>query len=176
MAAHKVVVVSLHEASALPDYVLSARRMLLQYARARGYASMMLNSTLAADRNIAWSKLVAVQRAFTAGYELVAWLDSDATIPSTEFDLARFSALFEQEFIASFDPPLWKCASLCSGVFVVRKTVWSTAFLQTWLDSVDTAQAAPLRHWHPYEQGALAILLNDSTIGVRDHIAQLPYW
>lgn len=172
-----VHVLTLHESqgTVVPEYVSFAREVNRAFAAKRGYRFTAFNASLARDRHPAWSKVIAIQRAFADGAEYALWLDSDAFLPRADFRVESLIERLEQDAVFSLDPPLWNCSMVCSGVFAMRRSNWTTSFLEQWWAAGDTVQGGVLRHWHPYEQGVLNALIDEDSDKLSAHVVVLPY-
>jgi galactosyl transferase GMA12/MNN10 family len=74
-----------------PAWISEMRYNRLLYARRHGYAYCEL-PTLDLVRKPAWSKLLAIQLLFTAGFSQLVWLDQDAVILQPDLSLAQLFA------------------------------------------------------------------------------------
>jgi hypothetical protein len=106
-----------------PDNVLWPLNALMarnaQYAKAHGYHYEFSRQT-ETDIPPHWNKIFLVERFLGAGYDIVAWLDSDAVVH--DFSIA-IESLFEKDtgFVFSSDLPIWRAESpINAGVFFAR--------------------------------------------------------
>ena len=103
------------------------------FAARHGYDLVLRTDLVAPERPPAWSKIRLV-RDLLDRYEEVLWVDSDAIFVDISKDIADVMRpgkdlyLVEHRWAANDE---WRCAN--TGVFLVRSTDWSRAFLdQVW--------------------------------------------
>eukprot|EP00602_Paraphysomonas_sp_CaronLab_P008001 CAMPEP_0185034254 /NCGR_PEP_ID=MMETSP1103-20130426/23953_1 /TAXON_ID=36769 /ORGANISM="Paraphysomonas bandaiensis, Strain Caron Lab Isolate" /LENGTH=312 /DNA_ID=CAMNT_0027570833 /DNA_START=63 /DNA_END=1001 /DNA_ORIENTATION=- len=136
----------------------------IKYAKLHGYDIINANSVIDKSRPIAWSKLLAVKK-YLPDYDYILYIDMDAVImePSVKLEniISMASSKVKQyDFIMTDD---WN--GLNTGVFFVRRSEWSLAFLQLAWDQwqlIPPRSTAPGNEKHPfeYEQRAFHYLLN----------------
>ncbi|HEX2561288.1 hypothetical protein [Phenylobacterium sp.] len=149
------------------------------YAEAHGYDYRFLDKAYF-DLPVYWQKPQICRHYLAAGYDAVAWLDTDAVV----HDLARpIETLFEsaEAMVGAGDNPYWS-APFNAGVFLVRGSEgaailerWSALFAGTKWRRTETAWVCEDEWAGPsYEQGAFcAGLLPELTAS---GVMRLEHW
>lgn len=131
------------------------------YAAAHGYDYRLANAP-AVDLPVYWQKPLLVGRALDEGYDIVAWIDTDAVFHDHD---RRVEALFEggEVMVGAGDNPFWT-SRFNAGVFFVRAAAgagaelmarWSALFEGTAWRRTDTAWICDAQWSGPdFEQGA----------------------
>jgi len=98
---------------------------------------------LSNDRDLAWSKVVAIRALLEVGKQNIVWMDADALafnpksfaeIDSKSFPASK-SILFTNDFNEAYEKKASQWSSINCGVFIVRNTAWSTQFWKSvWED------------------------------------------
>jgi hypothetical protein len=95
------------------------------------------------DRDLAWSKVVAIRALLEVGKQNIVWMDADAFAFNpksfakleTEFLPASKSILFTNDYDELYDEEASEGSSINCGVFITRNTPWSTHFWESvWTD------------------------------------------
>lgn len=141
------------------------------YAAARGYDYRLVNSQ-DVDLPVYWLNPLLVRRALDEGYDLVAWLDTDAVAHDHG---RRIEDLFEggEIMVAAGDNPFWT-SRFNAGVFFVRNAAgtgaelmarWSALFEGTAWRRTETAWICEAEWSGPdFEQGAFVAHLLDGAV------------
>jgi hypothetical protein len=99
------------------------------YAAAQGYDYRLVNSQ-DVDLPVYWLKPLLVARMLEQGYDIVAWVDTDAVFHDHG---RRIEDLFEngEAMVAAGDNPFWRSA-FNAGVFFVRGPGGGLALMRRW--------------------------------------------
>jgi hypothetical protein len=113
-------------------------------AKLNGNAEVcIVDHGLNSDRDIAWSKVVAMRALLEVGKRNIVWIDADALAVNpksfadieAEFFPASKSILFTNDFDEGYDKDASALSSINSGVMITRNTAWSTHFWKSvWED------------------------------------------
>jgi hypothetical protein len=112
-----------------PLNALVARNAL--YARMHGYTHEF-SRHLERDVPVYWNKIFLVDRFLNAGYDIVAWLDSDAVIHDFSVPI---ETLFEKDesFVFASDLPIYtQISPINAGVFFIKGD-FGRALMREWL-------------------------------------------
>jgi hypothetical protein len=157
-----------------PVQALGAMPALIQrnsaYAARHGYEYHFINQ-VHYDLPVYWQKPLLIRRALEAGYDLVAWLDTDAVVHDLD---RRIEDLFAgpEIMVAAGDNPFWD-SPFNAGVFFVKAAGgaalmdrWSALFAGTGWSRTETAWVC-MEDWAgpSFEQGAFTLHLLDGLIG-----------
>jgi hypothetical protein len=102
-----------------------------EYAAKHGYFLFDESAALDTSRPPSWSKIRAVQRLLTVEQcDWVLWLDADTVIMNSEVQIEEFLPLASSDYylLVSAD----NGGGYNAGAWLIRNTVWSRHFLDTW--------------------------------------------
>lgn len=103
----------------------------------------IVDHILSNDRDLAWSKVVAIRALLEVGKQTIVWMDADALALNpksfaqigTELFPQSKSILFTNDFDESYDSEASELSSINCGVMIIRSTAWSTHFWKSvWED------------------------------------------
>ncbi|KAJ1437462.1 hypothetical protein B484DRAFT_445144 [Ochromonadaceae sp. CCMP2298] len=158
-----------------------------QYCKRHGYELLDVNHLLDTSRGASWSKLLALEHHFKAGFDYLLYMDMDVIIMNPEVSLERFIDASRR----SFDVLLTEDDNgMNAGVFLMRNSEWSlwflrTAWEQTQLVPATNPQGKPypfrweqrafhyMTHSKVWQQSGLAAYPGDY-MDVRKHFFSLP--
>ena len=123
------------------------------------------------DRHPAWERLPLILSALPS-YDWVVWIDADAHFyrgaPSVRTLIEENR---DMEFIFSGDKPPRE--NINTGVFAVKNSGFSKAFIERWLNDEDAYRSNRFPGW--WEQGVLIDMWEKNTLGIRERSRVLDY-
>lgn len=125
------------------------------YCARHGYSFSCARRLLDEHLSPSWNKILKVRDELD-GCDWVFWMDADTYVFDMDFDLAAFlSAHRKRDFIVSVD-----YNGMCCGVFALRSSAWSRAFVNAllFLGRMDPAAALAFEGRDNYEQSAIKLL------------------
>lgn len=148
----KLTILSL--VAGLPEqYVRGLRANRALEATAYGYEYCEFDHDLSAERNVAWSKVRAIQEALAQGRHRVVWMDADAyfvklmpfeAIPIIKHNrsvtlFSRFEPdrIHAKDILFTDDHPQGGPCGINTGVIVMRNSEWTRLFWQSVWDSFE---------------------------------------
>jgi hypothetical protein len=139
---------------AMHDVLTESLNTFRQFASVHSYDVMIGTDDRAGGRATAWAKVPLIRELLDA-YEYVLWIDSDAIV--LDWSVDPVDLLRETDYQALVSVPLRDLEIPCTGVWLLRSTSKSKAFLDAvWATEGD-------EHWeHPWEQAPVTRLLGYS--------------
>lgn len=150
----------------------------------------IVDHALTNDRDLAWSKVIAIRALLEVGKQTIVWMDADALAfnPKSFADVETSdftdehsgkqehfipgskSILFTNDFDADYYSGAFEGASINCGVMIIRNTPWSTRFWKSvWEDFPDAIMD---RLW---EQRAVLMYRDVNPIDFAKHTLILPH-
>jgi len=123
------------------------------YVLKHGYTFILeTNSAMAKNINPWWFKVYAIQK-YLPYFDWVVWLDGDCLILNHDVKFEWFLDDPNADLVMTDHN-----FAVNNGVFALRNTVWSAAFLVKWLGAGQMVHAGGARWWQD-DQGAMFHLL-----------------
>lgn len=164
----KLTIISL--VSGLPaDFVKALRGNRLKEADKYGYEYCEYRTSLDKSRDVAWSKVLAIQDLFEKNRSVVAWMDADAYFVS----LKPFERIVQEHLDAGKDAVFTddiNHGELNTGVMVLKNSPWTKKFLHAIYNDYPDAIKDPF-----WEQRAALDFLRDRPVEFRTHATIVPH-
>lgn len=157
---------------ATPDietYAMHTREINAAYAAKHGYAFHYCDHLLDASVHPVWNK-VLIMLDYVDRYDWVLWIDADACFIKHDIPLDKWLQLpYDMLICDDLDASGGKTVAN-TGVFLVKRTEWSRAFIHAWWDMRTKKQYTEF----PREQQAFHDMYTSDFMGAKEHVAILP--
>jgi len=154
------------------EYVEALRKNRLMVANAANYRYCQYSHALASDRDIAWSKVIAIRHLLDIQQKPVVWMDADAVFTSDKkfedvtavhFQTNHKDIVFTDDMVPGPD-------SINTGVLVTRSTAWTKKF---WASVYKDFPEAISHPW--WEQQAVILYKRKFAEDFAAHTAIVPH-
>jgi hypothetical protein len=120
------------------DFVQLLRKNRLMEANEYGYEYCQFSHPLDTSRDLAWSKVKAIQELLSHGRKRIVWMDADAFFTNKKsFDGITGSYLHKKDIVFTDDKI--DSSPVNTGVMDMRNTPWTVAFWQSVYDKFPEA-------------------------------------